>query len=118
MTFSILLTWFLFIPIPIINGFFREKYIKKYTKEIHNTNRKCGPALGRVYKDKPSIIKAAIDPDMIRPMSSLDLPMAQITFQRDGHSQKFTFRIVGRGIGTGFAVMEPVLNVRNRGENE
>jgi hypothetical protein len=86
--------------------------------EIHNTNRKCGPALGRVYKDKPSIIKAAIDPDMIRPMSSLDLPMAQITFQRDGHSQKFTFRIVGRGIGTGFAVMEPVLNVRNRGENE
>ncbi len=34
MTFSILLTWFLFIPIPIINGFFREKYIKKYTKEI------------------------------------------------------------------------------------
>lgn len=34
MTFSILLTWFLFIPIPIINGFFREKYLKKYTKEI------------------------------------------------------------------------------------
>lgn len=34
MTLFTLLTWILFIPIAFINGFFREKYIKKYTKEV------------------------------------------------------------------------------------